>query len=534
MKYTAIIVDDETKVCQLIQALGHWEKFSIEVIDVCMNGEDAFESIYRNKPDIILADIRMPGYDGLELIQMTRKQGIESVFIIISGYQYFEYVHSAMSQGVKHYLLKPISEEQLNRTLEIVCDMLMHKQNNQKKLLLAEEIIEENNHVLRRQLAALIIENCIITGLKQLAEINLKYQTNFSKGYFQALVINTNNMNLHEKDSAFFREVDWIVLKSFEKNGEVLTYESPEGIYCLLNYKKEETGEVKEKIKSLYFELKSLRGIFGNFNLSIGVGVIEEEFLNFHQSIKSAVLAEQAKLFLGWNKVLFAEEIEIKINTAAVFSDYQQRKHIETCFEVLNIDEVLNWFALLKNRVVDEPPALSEIFELRAFIIERLQELIKKFGEYSGEVGIQESQIINQTSRAANCIELIEMLKEISIDTMEELLKLRNYSDTKPIRLAKKYIAENYQNPVTLEDVAAHVNFSPTYFSSIFKKYIGMGFHEYLTEIRVEQAKELLRVSELNISEIAAMVGYPEDKYFRKLFKKVTGIRPSDYRRLYT
>ena len=98
---------------------------------------------------------------------------------------------------------------------------------------------------------------------------------------------------------------------------------------------------------------------------------------------------------------------------------------------------------------------------------------------------------------------------------------------------AKRYIEQNYTRQISLEEVAAQVGLSSAYFSKLFKSELGVGYAEYLTEVRLEHAKRLLLDSNGSVKEIAAQVGYLDDKYFSKLFKKQTGIKPSEFRRLY-
>lgn len=117
----AIIADDEPKIIDLIRLLGNWEKYGIEIVDECHDGISALESIRKHRPDLVLSDIKMPDLDGLELIRITREEQIESHFILISGYRHFEYARSAVALNVIDYLLKPIDEEQLNKTLEKAC-----------------------------------------------------------------------------------------------------------------------------------------------------------------------------------------------------------------------------------------------------------------------------------------------------------------------------------------------------------------------------------------------------------------------------
>ena len=122
-----LIADDEKKVCQLIEKLVDWEALDMQVTAVAENGIEALEKIKEYSPDIALTDIRMPGYDGLELVRLGKEHNPKMEFVIISGYRHFEYAQSAIRYGVNAYLLKPIKKEELNETLRKLGEQLREK-----------------------------------------------------------------------------------------------------------------------------------------------------------------------------------------------------------------------------------------------------------------------------------------------------------------------------------------------------------------------------------------------------------------------
>lgn len=113
-----VIVDDEKMICSLISQLLDWEELGAKIVGMAYTGTEALEMIQEQRPDIIISDIRMPGYDGLELIKRTKEAGIESEFVMISGFKQFEYAQNAMKYGVKYYLLKPIEEDKLTEIIK--------------------------------------------------------------------------------------------------------------------------------------------------------------------------------------------------------------------------------------------------------------------------------------------------------------------------------------------------------------------------------------------------------------------------------
>ena len=113
-----LIADDESKVCQLIEKLVDWDALGMEVVAVAENGIEALEKIKEFHPDIVITDIRMPGYDGLDLIRLGKEEAPKAEFVIISGYRHFEYAQMAIRYGVNAYLLKPIKKDELTETLK--------------------------------------------------------------------------------------------------------------------------------------------------------------------------------------------------------------------------------------------------------------------------------------------------------------------------------------------------------------------------------------------------------------------------------
>lgn len=143
-----IIADDEKMICSLISQLLDWEELGYEIIGMAHTGIDALEMITEKKPDVVISDIRMPGYDGLELIKRTKEAGIEAEFVMISGFKQFEYAQNAMKYGVKYYLLKPIEEDKLKEIVqEIYEDIQKRKEHEIYEKNLKSEIKETRNRM---------------------------------------------------------------------------------------------------------------------------------------------------------------------------------------------------------------------------------------------------------------------------------------------------------------------------------------------------------------------------------------------------
>ena len=133
----------------------------------------------------------------------------------------------------------------------------------------------------------------------------------------------------------------------------------------------------------------------------------------------------------------------------------------------------------------------------------------------------------------ADAQDVLQALREGLCQQIRHLRDERSLRETRPITDAKRYIQQHYQEALRLEDVSSAAGFNATYFSTLFKKETGQNFMDYLTDLRIGKAKELLSGYDLSVQDVAEMVGYRDLKYFSKLFKKVTGVSPSDYKKLY-
>ena len=154
---------------------------------------------------------------------------------------------------------------------------------------------------------------------------------------------------------------------------------------------------------------------------------------------------------------------------------------------------------------------------------------LTKSGSDNEEIG----RFTERSELSRNLDELFDVLEEYLRKIVQKNLRLQEEDGRRPIRIAKQYIQNHYTEGITLEEVSAIAGFSASYFSGLLKKEMGIGFSEYLIQLRMEKAKELLKGTNINIKDICSQVGYSDLKHFNTVFKKYTGIKPGEYRKLY-
>ena len=188
----AVILDDEERVCKLIETLVDWDTLKIELVGTAHDGVEGVKLIAQVKPDIIITDIRMPGYSGIEIIRETQKILPNAKFLIISGYRHFEYAHNALKYGVEHYLLKPIEEEDLNDALNKIAGKLQGVGENPR-------VVQQKKQEDITGFHSLLLKNGLLGGfgpeIEQLNLFNQMYHFHFKENAFRIIIVKLKSMN---------------------------------------------------------------------------------------------------------------------------------------------------------------------------------------------------------------------------------------------------------------------------------------------------------------------------------------------------
>jgi len=183
-KWKVLIVEDEFRIGLMIKRLIKWDEIGLECIGLAENGEIALKIIEKEKPDIVITDIRMPKIDGLELISLVKQKNDYIRFVIITGYKEFEYAHKALRYGVNDYLLKPINEEELNKVLKRIQAELSQKHEEEENL---NKTVSESKHIIKSKILSNIIQN---NDTDLLNEIKNDYNLTLSGTFTGALLLN--------------------------------------------------------------------------------------------------------------------------------------------------------------------------------------------------------------------------------------------------------------------------------------------------------------------------------------------------------
>ena len=530
-----LIADDEIVICQMIKKLVNWGDKGLELVGMAHNGYEVIEMMTKFKPDIVITDIRMPGYDGLQLVQKGIEMGLDADYIIMSGYKNFEYAHTALNLGVKYYILKPIEQKELNEILDRVLNERLEDQILEQEKKNLEEMAVTGKIKIRKHFLSSIIQQNNIGNIVDAEELEVTAGCEFENGCFVAFLSKLDAEIPVPDMKNLLNILDYQIEKKMESEGcEYINSYVKSGVVTVLNYPPEDRDKITEVIEKIYKQCRQELDKFDGYHLTIGVGSEKGSITEVQKSILEAVEAVKCRLkkgcdcIINWDslKYLKREEEELySTKTKIVFENEGEVLDHQAFY--YDFGKLLD---LVKSLGLYSPVQIFDLIEIvsswiagvwrKNQISEKLVEEFEQKIQYIIDCNYKEEL-------------LIFSFRELMKQYFERVKEEKKNTSQLPIRLAKQYINQNFSKPITLEEVAEAISLSPTYLSTLFKKEIGIGFSEYLISCRMEEAKKLLKTTDLSVNLIAEEVGYSDAKYFSKTFGKVVGLKPSEYRRLY-
>ena len=502
-----IIVDDEIRIGNLIKNLIEWEDLSLELTGVFQSGPEVLKCFESDPADILICDIEMPDMSGLELVEKITTLYPATKCLIVSGFRNFEYARQAMKFGVDHYILKPVDEEELNQALRSISET---SGSDRKKIAIERESLFAD------------LEDGSFSPV-DINDINRNYGFRFAPGIFFFMKICAGSEGMLEAIVAGLRNKIQPLCADF------IFYERKKhSVTGLINLN---DSSQKEDLTTLLYE-----------SLSNAEGMFKEAAFIFTGNSFTDVsqLADEAKLIekAGWRR-LFSNKngiyiiSEEKQHEAFALSDSENNalmkaveskdeKQIRDLFETIYKD---------REEVLKDAPSmaasLTELLALSTF------NKLYNLGVRSNDYVLLRDRISEGMEEAMSFEELIDKFSLIMYDDIESKLVVHTDEESDYIHQAKDYIQKNYNRAISLETLADELALNQSYVSSIFKEGTGINFKQYLTDVRIENAKRLLRETNMNLNEIAYEIGYKNAFYFAKTFLAHEGIRPQEYRKIH-
>lgn len=491
---TAVIVEDERVIRNGLLTRVPWQELEVDEVRVAEHADEVFELCTVFKPDIIVSDIKMPGMDGITLCRKLREQLPESQIIFVTGYSDKEYLKAAIDLHAISYVEKPVCIPEISNAVRNAVEQIK-KSHNQKSVVLYSLFMK-------------------------LESVNYPLTSDTTFCVFLLHLNHVKNSQLIKED-IMLRLSELIKKKDLHIMGEVIN--STQIVFMVSGKRKIASDKIiaEDLFKTFHTCLldKDVKWF-----VAVGKEVDSQEKVK--ESYQAALEALKCLSYKGWKCIAFVEEVPDKSKNVKLdreltnsFSDAVMLKDKERALQILEkiYQQLLGQHAVLNNDVRYLYYTLNKVV-IRA----------------------------NQTYHLGDARWAMEDSDTMFIDHAETLLEIHEYlcqmlivitsreEDQKNTFICNKitdYILENYRDTtISITNLADYVYLTPTYLSNLFKKNIGITIGQYLVDVRIEHAKQYLKDPRLKLYQIAPLVGYEDANYFAKIFKKKTGITPSEYR----
>ncbi|WP_158602224.1 response regulator transcription factor [Cohnella endophytica] len=497
--HSIVLIEDEPPTLFMVKDLIEALDLGFEVIGYAFNGEDGEATVRELKPDIVITDIKMPAKDGLSLIGDMTAEGFETEWIILSGYADFEYAVLALRNGVKDYILKPVDPSALQTLFEHIAEKLTRKK------------MEVEAAYLYRQLHS--SDRCSApSGLRH-------------EGVYTPVLITAGNLvdsmhdGLHagrhvfgqptETDFGHFGVVpfakSWIV-QGYSKSHQVLLLatDSPKDVHvrqAVEQWVTEKNSDSEARINAL------IGAPFSDIHM------FSERVQNLYRSLKQWILIGQSHVFTAGMPVVTFE------NSAEwVYKCSRLTSQSYTAFR----NQLLQWERQWQEQ--NYPQAFVELL---------MTKIADALPNKAGAMHIQVGDIQELLAASVSQTEAVERFANLAGAAFgeEPLGSKRAGPLSDVVESIEAYLTMNYFLPVSYDSLQERFGYHKDYLSYLFRQHKGISPNKYITMLRVENAKRILRdIGELTLKETAERVGYEDPLYFSRVFKNVTGLSPSTFR----
>jgi two-component system response regulator YesN len=517
--FRVLLVDDEAYFRQGLNELIGWEKCGFTVCGESDNGEDALEMIVQDPPDLVITDIRMPVMDGLALVQRAvQVHQLPTKFIVVSGYDEFKYAQQAVKYGVCDFILKPIDETVMEATLLEL----------KEKLELEAAAANQQQHRLgSERIAALIKGECSAEEAEQWrASMELPKVGHL---YYMFVEINDSDSALLNPGSSFVLDVRQLTLATLKEIAPSMpalhTYEHRGRLGVVVaEASLPEYWTIERLAKSLQSRLQSEAGspvcVFVGHPVS-HLSELKEAYISAREAMLYKYMDERRFVFLHGE--LRSKPLQYMIMDHTLFQGLKEG--MEENNEAAIRQAVEDIFLQFRDRCY-VPEAVRT--SLHRFVSEALSTL--EGMEADVETMTYREPMISWYDRNVTAATLKSLIQSFVLECSQLAARQRKEMAGGGVQKIKGYIDANFATNINLKSIAAKYYMNPVYLGQLFKKTYGTYFNDYVLQLRVGEAKRLLRLTDLRVYEIAERVGFNNAEYFVSQFEKLERMTPTEYR----
>ena len=522
-EYRVLLADDEEEIRTGISRKIDWAALGFVLVGEAGNGEEALELAEQLRPDVVLTDIKMPFMDGLELCRRLRQSLPGAKLVVFSGFDDFEYARQAVGMGVFEYILKPINAPELSQVLTRLGEQMDRQRRERRDMETLRRRYEESLPILRELFYTRLLSGQLRP--EEVQERAARYEIALPGGLWTAALV---HVDAPGRDELLLLPVQSFLEEQFRLEGaqaRAVLFGDLTAVLVRLS------GE--DRLYPLLGELERLSRLCQSdlgVSFTAGVGLACQGPEELPRSVEGARSALDYRVLMGGSRVIYIGDLEPQDAAVLSFGEEDQRA-LTSAIKLGRPEQVRELVRVLLGRI---PQAGLALGQCHLFLLEVVTCLLRLargadvpveavFGEkFTGAVSISAFSSLEELGRwvEERCLRLHELLGRQRTDSAWQL-----------VERAKDYIAGHYADEqLSVETLCSQLHLSPTYFSTLFKREVGMSFTAYVTQVRLDQAVRLLRETDEKTYRIAERTGYADPNYFSYVFKRRFGLSPSKFR----
>ncbi|WP_199614192.1 response regulator transcription factor [Paenibacillus alkalitolerans] len=511
--YKVLLVDDEPTIREGLRTLITWEDMGYRVVDTAANGKEALLKYDLHKPDLMIVDIRMPGMDGLELIQELRKAENSPHLLILSGYADFDYAKKAITHKIDGYLLKPIDEDELIEYLEKIKASIAREE--QLRSSSSSGGMHNREDRIRAQL----------TGGNN--EVSGDAVEDAGLGWHAYEVILIKLLSRGDIDSASAAQIKRTLAERIEDTGRCAVFSMEPYLGLLLK----DASNDEHILKSIYKDISSACKEHNVDFIAMSGGPVPN-WREIERSYSNALQLMKDRFFLDGEQIVRKREVNPSSREPDAEDTAEELVDIAALSEKLFLAVEVGNRELIEQLVEDAGKRMTGLSEeeFKTVFVQLATGVLGKLSQQHAEI----QEISPRFSSG-----MLEMYKEYRYrDLLRHAVNIfQSLADTlevdgtdKQIKRMIDLIHRNYHENLKLETLAEVFNYNSAYLGKLFKNATGEYFNTYLDKVRIEHAKEFLQQG-IKVYQVAEKVGYANVDYFHSKFRKYVGTSPSAYRK---
>ncbi|MBD2871372.1 response regulator transcription factor [Paenibacillus arenilitoris] len=540
--YKLLIVDDEPTVRTGLRSYFDWASYGIEVAGEADDGDAALAMVEREQPDLILTDVRMPSLDGIAMSQRIAERYPAIKIIFVSGHDDADYLKSAMKVSAVDYIFKPVNLQELAAVIgRVAADMDAERlERRQRQELLVK--LKEGMPLLREKfLLSLIGDGAPKTDVgERIAFLGLDLPADAP---YWVIVVSVDDMaevtgSRSERD----RQLLWYAVLNICQElidtylrGYALEHRAGEFVGVLrADAGGDAAPDTAEALFALVGDIRASLERYLKLGVTIGISDRVNRLSDLAQAYKRAREAADYKWYLGKNRIITMDSLE-----GAEPEDGSARKYDRELtgklLSALKADDAAQLEEAVDRFFADlassRPGGLKYARNLCLQLVLAVGQLVMELGAQSPDLEAMEAELREALFEKETLGETKRLTESYLSSVRDRIREKRTGKVANVVERVRGFIERHYADGnLTVADIGKAVYLSPTYVSLLFKQETGQTVGEYLTQVRVDKAKELLRDPQYKFYDICYAIGYTDPSYFTKLFKKATGVTPSAYR----